>query len=150
MRNTFANVDAGDIRLGLPTTWTAIPNTIVQVAIWADELDAAPQPLAVEQQCRYEVFVELYDTRRLSAAWLYMAALGYCGKHELPGFVPGRTLRILGGRPADADPQDRLELRHRRDYAWDIDGWREIQQDGIEEQQCRWAHAHRAAWWDAK
>jgi hypothetical protein len=90
-------------------------------------------------------FVELHDRRRLGAVWLYMAGLAYCGQHELAGFIPARMLRILGGRPADADALVDVELWHKREGGWEIHDWAEFQQDGIEAQERRSAHARRAA-----
>lgn len=90
-------------------------------------------------------FIELYDQRRYAAVCLYMAALAYCGQHELSGFLPARALRVLSGRPADADALVDAELWHKRDDGWEIHGWAEFQQDGIDAQQRRSAHARRAA-----
>jgi hypothetical protein len=90
-------------------------------------------------------FQHLYHQRHHSAICLYMAGIAYAGQHELAGFVPESVLRLLGGRPADAAQLVEAELWHKREGGWDIHGWAEFQQDGIEAQQRRSDAARRAA-----
>jgi hypothetical protein len=90
-------------------------------------------------------FIDLYHQRRHAAICLYMAGLAYCGQHELSGFIPESVLRLLAGRPIDAQALVDADLWHKRDGGWDIHGWGEFQQDGIEAQQRRSDAARRAA-----
>jgi hypothetical protein len=90
-------------------------------------------------------FLDLYEHKRHAAIALYMAGLAYCGQHELSGFIPTPALRIMSGRDADAQALVDVELWHKRDGGWDIHGWGEFQQDGIEAQERRSNAGRRAA-----
>jgi hypothetical protein len=90
-------------------------------------------------------FAELMHHRKHAAISLYMAGLAWCGAHELGGFVPVSVLRILGGTTRDAEALVDAELWHKRDDGWEIHGWAEFQQDGIEAQERRSNAARRNA-----
>lgn len=87
------------------------------------------------------------------SAFVYVAALGYSGEHDLDGFIPRTCLPFIHGRKADMDRlvENRLLVVDPDGGGWIAPDWAEYQPTNAETQ-ARSARARTAAGvrWSAK
>jgi hypothetical protein len=81
--------------------------------------------------------LDLTEDKQYKAVVVHLTAMTYSGKHGLAGYVPRSALRVLGATTVDVNRLVAVGLWNVCGDGWEINGWKEYQLSGDEQEARR-------------